>query len=82
MAAVLQSSGAACPGCIAAPAQMVEVPAAETGRLALSLPTIHCQACISKVERALDAVPGVNSARVNLTLKRAMIDADPRRNSK
>ena len=77
MAAVLQSSGAACPGCIAAPAQMVEVPAAETGRLALSLPTIHCQACISKVERALDAVPGVNSARVNLTLKRALIDAAP-----
>ena len=77
MAAVLQSSGAACPGCIAAPAQMVEVPAAETGRLALSLPTIHCQACISKVERALDAVPGVNSARVNLTLKRALIDATP-----
>ena len=77
MAAVLQSSGAACPGCIAAPAQMVEAPAPETGRLALSLPTIHCQACISKVERALDAVPGVRSARVNLTLKRALVDAAP-----
>jgi Cu2+-exporting ATPase len=77
MAAVLQSSGAACPGCIAAPAQMVEAPVPETGRLALSLPTIHCQACISKVERALDAVPGVRSARVNLTLKRALVDAAP-----
>lgn len=46
-------------------------------RLALSLPTIHCQACISKVERGLNAVPGVQNARVNLTLKRAMIDAAP-----
>jgi Cu2+-exporting ATPase len=46
-------------------------------RLALSLPTIHCQGCISKVERALCAAPGVHTARVNLTLKRAMIDADP-----
>ncbi len=43
----------------------------------LSLPTIHCQACIAKVERALNACPGVTSARVNLTLKRALIDAGP-----
>lgn len=43
----------------------------------LSLPTIHCQACIAKVERALNAHPGVTSARVNLTLKRALIDAAP-----
>jgi len=46
-------------------------------RLALSLPSIHCQACISTVERGLNAVPGVTSARVNLTLKRAMIEAEP-----
>lgn len=46
-------------------------------RIALSLPTIHCQGCISAVERGLNAHPGVKNARVNLTLKRAMIDADP-----
>ncbi len=46
-------------------------------RIALSLPTIHCQACISTVERGLNAHPGVRSARVNLTLKRALIDAEP-----
>ena len=46
-------------------------------RIALSLPGIHCQACIASVERGLLAHPGVTSARVNLTLKRAMIDADP-----
>lgn len=42
----------------------------------LSLPGIHCQACISAVERGLNAHPGVRDARVNLTLKRAMIEAD------
>lgn len=69
-------SAAACPGCLAVPAKPVEVPV-EDARIALSLPTIHCQACISAVERGLSDHPGVHSARVNLTLKRAMIDADP-----
>lgn len=69
-------SAAACPGCLAVPATSVGEPPKDA-RIALSLPTIHCQACISKVERGLNAVPGVKTARVNLTLKRAMIDADP-----
>ncbi|MDU9002841.1 heavy metal translocating P-type ATPase [Sedimentitalea todarodis] len=68
-------TAAACPGCLAAPAEAVrEGP--KDARIALSLPTIHCQACISAVERGLNAHPGVKDARVNLTLKRAMIDAD------
>ena len=46
-------------------------------QIALSLPTIHCAACISKIERALNDHPQVTSARVNLTLKRASIDAAP-----
>ena len=49
----------------------------EAAQIALSLPTIHCSACISKIERALNAHPQVTSARVNLTLKRASIDAAP-----
>ncbi|MDK3016985.1 heavy metal translocating P-type ATPase [Pseudodonghicola flavimaris] len=69
-------SAAACPGCIAAPAQPIEE-TPKDARLALSLPGIHCQACISTVERELNATPGVHSARVNLTLKRAMVEADP-----
>ncbi len=68
-------SAAACPGCVATPTEAVEEPIAP-GRLALSLPGIHCQGCISGVERILNAHPGVKSARVNLTLKRAMIDAE------
>ncbi|WP_149866265.1 heavy metal translocating P-type ATPase [Tropicimonas marinistellae] len=47
------------------------------GRLMLSLPGIHCAACITTVERALDDHPGVRSARVNLSLKRATVEADP-----
>lgn len=65
-----------CPGCLAAPADRVEVPLPKA-RLALSLPTIHCQACIGTVERTLLAHPGVRAARVNLTRKRVMVDAAP-----
>ncbi|MFY9211247.1 MAG: heavy metal translocating P-type ATPase [Aestuariivita sp.] len=75
MTAHMSPSAAACPGCLAAPRDAVEVPLAP-GRLALSLPQIHCQACIAGVERILNRDPRVTSARVNLTLKRAMIEAD------
>ncbi|KUP91696.1 heavy metal translocating P-type ATPase [Tritonibacter horizontis] len=67
---------AVCPGCIPGVADPVN-PAPTVARLALSLPTIHCQACISTLERALGAMPGVRSARVNLTLKRALVEAEP-----
>ncbi len=43
--------------------------------IVLSLPSIHCAACISGVERILAATDGVKGARVNLTLKRAQIEA-------
>jgi Cu2+-exporting ATPase len=49
----------------------------ENAQIALSLPTIHCQGCISTVEQGLNAHPLVKDARVNLTLKRAMIAAEP-----
>jgi len=70
----------ACPACSAAPAAEAQADrdaAARDARIALSLPTIHCSACIAKVERALADHPGVREARVNLTLKRAQVDADP-----
>lgn len=68
-------SAAACPGCLATPAEPV-AEAPKDARIALSLPGIHCQGCISAVERGLNAHPGVHGARVNLTLKRAMVEAD------
>ena len=76
MNAVTTHTTAACPGCLAAPADRVEPPVSDT-QIALSLPTIHCQSCIAKVEKTLLAQPGVRAARVNLTRKRVMIDAAP-----
>ncbi|GHG88993.1 heavy metal translocating P-type ATPase [Pseudodonghicola xiamenensis] len=69
-------SAAACQGCLAAPVGPVE-DAPKDARIALSLPGVHCQVCITTVEHALSDLPGVHSARVNLTLKRALIEADP-----
>ncbi len=68
----------ACPACATAPAAEVVAERGGVGdiRLDLSLPTIHCAACISGVERALLAVPGVADARVNLTQKRARVRVD------
>ncbi|AEI04523.1 nitrogen fixation protein FixI (plasmid) [Afipia carboxidovorans OM5] len=39
----------------------------------LSVPSIHCGACIRNVETALAALPGVEAARVNLSTRRATI---------
>lgn len=69
----------ACPACIAAPSAddlAARAVKADAGMI-LSLPTVHCAACISDVERTLSAMPGVRSARVNLTLKRVSVAAAP-----
>ena len=78
MTATLRTpSPAACPGCLAAPAEGVTASDAtpEATSLSLSLPTIHCAACIAGVEGTLAKTPGVESARVNLTLKRVSVEA-------
>jgi P-type Cu2+ transporter len=66
----------ACPGCAVLPTTDVLPPAADA-HVMLSLPGVHCAACIAIIEKTLHAVPGVQSARVNLTLKRASIAARP-----
>ena len=48
----------------------------DKGDIVLSLPTIHCAACMSAVERGLSKLPGVTTARVNLSLKRVTVRAD------
>src|SRR5260370_593644 len=40
---------------------------------------MHCAACVSKVERALRGVPGVDAAAVNLATERATVEGDPAR---
>ncbi|HRO12031.1 heavy metal translocating P-type ATPase, partial [Amaricoccus sp.] len=70
---------AACPACAAAPEPELRAAArtpAALRRLELSLPSIHCAACIAGVERTLDAQPGVAASRVNLTLKRVSVTAE------
>ncbi len=43
--------------------------AGATSRNVLAVPTMHCAGCMGKAERALAAVPGVVSARANLTAR-------------
>ena len=66
---------AACPACAVAPSaeEMARMSEVCEARIMLSLPTVHCAACISAVERELARTAGVKSARVNLTLKRVKI---------
>ncbi|KUF12622.1 heavy metal translocating P-type ATPase [Pseudoponticoccus marisrubri] len=79
MTATLRPPASACPACSAAPAAqaLAARPAPEEAHIVLSLPTIHCAACMAAVERALHAAPGVTAARVNLTQKRVNIEAAP-----
>jgi len=64
----------ACPACAAAPMALRTAEVGEA-RMVLSLPAAHCAACMATVEGALQAVPGVRSARVNLTQRRVSVDA-------
>ena len=68
---------AVCPACVVPMPDVRITETAEPGHIVLSLPTVHCAACISTVERRLAREPGVRSARVNLSLKRVSVDADP-----
>ncbi len=66
----------ACPACSAVPlAQSVAEAGMKESDIVLSLPGIHCAGCIRGVEGALIAIPGVASARVNLSRKRVSVDA-------
>lgn len=61
---------AACPACAVAP---IAQDIADDPALKFSLPTIHCAACIGKIERGLASIIGVRSVRVNLSLKRLSV---------
>ncbi|HXT58750.1 MAG TPA: copper ion binding protein, partial [Pirellulales bacterium] len=56
----------------------VESPIASK-RLLLDIEGMHCASCVSRVEGALQGVPGVATARVNLALEQASVEFDPRR---
>lgn len=68
------TDAAVCPACIGLPEGQLEKAASNgTAQIVLSLPGIHCVACINGVERALRSMEGVANARVNLSMKRVTI---------
>jgi Cu2+-exporting ATPase len=68
------SDAAFCPACVGLPEGQLEKAASNgTEQIILSLPAIHCVACINGVERALRAMDGVANARVNLSMKRVTV---------
>jgi P-type Cu2+ transporter len=69
----------ACPACVVVPAaeRIAALRAERAGRIILSLPNAGGAQSISTVEAAIQAVPGVISARVNLTQKRVSVEAMP-----
>ena len=75
----IHASLSACPACVAAPSaeRLAQMAQPKSARLMLSVPLAHCAVCISTLEQAMAAVPGVTSARLNLTLKRLSVEAAP-----
>jgi len=64
----------ACPACAAAP--LAQDIAMAQPMMQFSLPTIHCAACIGKIERGLKMISGVETVRVNLSMKRLAVAGD------
>lgn len=51
----------------------------DQGRITLPVKGMYCSSCVSKVEHALRAVPGVRKARVDLAAERAILEIEPER---
>ena len=66
---------AACPACAVSPADYKEAGSSGAPTHQLYLPTIHCAACIRTVENTLNALPGIDAARVNLSQRRVAVTA-------
>ncbi|NIY73200.1 cadmium-translocating P-type ATPase [Marivivens donghaensis] len=67
---------AACPACVATPIatnRAAKLASEGSRELHLSLPTVHCAACIQSIEGGLLARDDIEDARVNLTRKRATV---------
>ncbi len=54
--------------------QAVSPQAGQSETTVMVVPGMHCAGCMAKVERALQAVPGVSHARVNLTARQVSVE--------
>jgi len=52
-------------------------PAAQAGKVSLTLTGMHCASCSALIEKALAKLDGVNSASVNLAMETASVEFDP-----
>ena len=66
-----------CPGCMPARLTADAVAGKIKATARFSVPSIHCAACIAKIERGLQSVSGIKEARVNLSLKRVSVESEP-----
>ena len=58
-------------------AKPMNAASASTAVAELAVKGMHCAACVGRVERALDTVPGVVSSAVNLVSEQASLTIDP-----
>jgi Cu+-exporting ATPase len=49
----------------------------DSSRILFEVEGMHCASCVANVQRAIEAVPGVASASVNLTLRQAAVEVAP-----
>ncbi|HSB82544.1 MAG TPA: heavy metal translocating P-type ATPase [Candidatus Methylomirabilis sp.] len=81
---LLRANATAAPGAAGPPEAPAgpgrgSVPTAGVGRLEIGIQGMHCASCVSTVEKALLAVPGVRKAVVNLAAERGGVTYDPAR---
>ncbi|MBI2480560.1 MAG: heavy-metal-associated domain-containing protein [Planctomycetia bacterium] len=46
----------------------------DLSRVHFDVDVLHCASCVANVQRAIEGVPGVVSASVNLTLRQAAVE--------
>jgi len=56
---------------------LTEAPRAEAGKVTLNLTGMHCASCSALIEKALNKLPGVNKAAVNLAMETGVVEFDP-----
>src|SRR3989338_8996510 len=73
MGSPISNSGNICRRSSAVNMQATTLPIAEAEKFVLDVEGMTCASCVGRVERALKAVPGVQSASVNLATERAEV---------